>query len=145
MANLDLNSFYPHDMLQVKDVEQTNCIVKIKLKSVTETCICPKCGMVTNRRHGTYIRKVQDLPILRKNVQLNINAYEYDCVNDDCEVSTIAENFNGFLNTYSRMTERCADFICSLASETSCEGCARICKVLNINVSGDTVIRLLLR
>ena len=43
------------------------------------------------------------------------------------------------------MTERCADFICTLALETSCEGCARICHTLGIKVSGDTVIRLLLK
>ena len=41
------------------------------------------------------------------------------------------------------MTERCADFICTLAMETSCEGCSRICKAMNLKVSGDTVIRLL--
>ncbi len=50
-----------------------------------------------------------------------------------------------FLNAYSRMTERCADFVCTLALETSCEGCARICKTLGIKTSGDTVIRLLLK
>lgn len=44
-----------------------------------------------------------------------------------------------------RMTKRCADFICSLAIETSCEGCSRICKVLGIKINGDTVIRLLLK
>jgi len=37
------------------------------------------------------------------------------------------------------------DFICSLALETSCEGCSRICKELGIKISGDTVIRLLIR
>lgn len=77
--------------------------------------------------------------------KLHIKAHEYKCTNTDCNASTIAENFNGFLNYYSRMTERCADFICSLALETSCEGCSRICKVLGIKISGDTVIRLLLK
>ena len=43
------------------------------------------------------------------------------------------------------MTERCADFICFLDSETSCGGCSRICKKLGIKISGDTVIRLLLK
>lgn len=43
------------------------------------------------------------------------------------------------------MTERRADFICSLALEISCEGCSRICKELGIKISGDTVIRLLLK
>ena len=41
------------------------------------------------------------------------------------------------------MTERCADFICILAMETSCEGCARICRAKNLQISGDSVIRLL--
>ena len=43
------------------------------------------------------------------------------------------------------MTERCVDFICTLALETSCEGCARVCRTLGIKTSGDTVIRLLLK
>ena len=30
------------------------------------------------------------------------------------------------------MTERCADFICTLALETSCEGCARVCHTLGM-------------
>lgn len=32
------------------------------------------------------------------------------------------------------MTERCADFICSLALETSSEGYSRICKALGIKI-----------
>ena len=43
------------------------------------------------------------------------------------------------------MTERLVDFVCTLALETSCEGCARICCETGIQVSGDTVIRLLLK
>ena len=115
------------------------------LQSISKDCRCPKCGYITDKYHGTYIRKVQDLPILGKMVQLEICSHEYECINNDCEVTTFAETFDGFLNTYSRMTERCADFICTLAMESSCEGCARICKALGIKISGDTVIRLLLR
>ena len=77
--------------------------------------------------------------------QLEICSHEYECMNDGCEATTFAETFDGFLNAYSRMTERCTDFICTLAMESSCEGCARICKALGIKISGDTVIRLLLR
>lgn len=41
------------------------------------------------------------------------------------------------------MTDRCADFICTLAIETSCEGSSRICRAMNLKISGDSVIRLL--
>ena len=43
------------------------------------------------------------------------------------------------------MTNRLAYFLCSLALETSCEGAARIAKNMNIKISGDTIIKILLK
>lgn len=131
--------------MKITDIIQQKDTILIRMKSISKSCKCPKCNYFTDKYHGTYNRKVQDLPIFGKSVQLEICSHEYECVNDDCEVTSVAETFDGFLNTYSRMTERCADFICTLALETSCEGCARICRTLGIKTSGDTVIRLLLR
>ena len=145
ISTVDLKSFYPKESLHITEVIDAPQMIKIRMKSITNTCKCPKCQQISDQYHGTYARKVQDLPILGKQVELEINAHEYQCMNQDCEVSTIAETFEGFLNHYSRMTERCADFICTLALETSCEGCARICKEMGIRTSGDSVIRLLLR
>ena len=41
------------------------------------------------------------------------------------------------------MTDRLEDFIRMLSLETNCEGAAVICKAMGINVSGDTIIRML--
>ena len=41
------------------------------------------------------------------------------------------------------MTDRLEDFIRMLALETNCEGAAAICKEMGIQISGDTIIRLL--
>ena len=76
---------------------------------------------------------------------MQIKAYEYNCENTDCEVVSFAETIDSFLNHYSRKTERLADLICTIALETSCEGCSRICKAMNITISPDSVIRLLIR
>ena len=140
---LFLSRFYSEENLKITDAIDRKNRITIRLKSVTNECTCPGCKSILTDYHGTYERKVQDLPILGKNVQLLIKIREYQCNNDKCDVSTVAESYNGFLNSYSRMTERCADFICTLALETSCEGCARICKAMSIRVSGDTIIRLL--
>lgn len=142
---LCLDKFYPEKDLMITDIDQQSDKIIIQMKSTSSSCKCPKCNRITQKYHGTYTRKVQDLPILGKNVQLEICSHEYACLNDECEVISIAETFDGFLNNYSRMTERCADFICTLALETSCEGCARVCHTLGIKTSGDTVIRLLLK
>lgn len=115
------------------------------MKSKTHSCECRKCGETATHYHGTYTRTVQDLPILGKKVALEITSYEYHCENPQCEATSIVEDFDGFLSYYSRMTERCEDFICTLALETSCEGAARICKSMGIKISGDTIIRLLIK
>jgi len=140
---LTLSRFFPEEYIKITNVIDNGANIVIRLKSVTNECECPGCKTTLTDFHGTYVRKVQDLPILGKNVQLMVNVREYQCRNEQCEVTTITESYNGFLDPYSRMTERCADFICMLAMETSCEGSARICKAMNINVSGDTIIRLL--
>ena len=140
-----LRKFFPEKYFKITNVIDGNDSIIIRLKSITDKCECPGCGVILKDYHGTYKRKVQDLPILGKNVQLQITVREYQCQNEQCNVTTVTESYNGFLNPYGRMTERCADFICTLALETSCEGSARICNAMNIKVSGDTIIRLLTR
>lgn len=144
-SSLDLKPFYPLDLLNIMSVTPTDKSIKITMKSKTQGCVCRKCGEIATRYHGTYHRVVQDLPIFGKSVTLEITSYEYHCDNPQCEAVSIVEDFEGFLSYYSRMTERCEDFICTLALETSCEGAARICKSMGIKISGDTIIRLLIK
>ena len=140
---VSLSSYYPEKYLKIIDITDSSTKIIIKLKSVTRECKCPGCNTILTEYHGTYERTVQDLPVFGKSVQLKINVREYQCNNDQCDITTVTEMYDEFLNSYSRMTERCADFICTLAMETSCEGSARICKAMNIKIGGDTIIRLL--
>ena len=144
-SSIDLQNFFPTNKLKITNILEDTKVIKISLKSQSNNCICPKCNIISNKYHGTYIRKVQDLPILGKQVLLEINSYEYKCENIDCSNKTIVESFDGFISYYSRMTERLSDFLCTLALETSCEGAARIAKNMNIKVSGDTIIKILLK
>lgn len=144
-SSIDLQNFFPSKQLKITTISEDEKLIKINLKSQTQNCICPKCNTLSNKYHGTYMRKVQDLPILGKQVLLEINSYEYKCENEDCSNKTISESFDGFISYYSRMTERLSDFLCTLALETSCEGAARIAKSMNIKVSGDTIIKILLK
>lgn len=141
---LDMQKFYPAE-LDIAAVDQGTNEITMKVYSRTKSGKCPKCGCESFKMHGTYERKVQDLPILGKRTYLLINAYEYQCDNPECKTTTFAESIHGFLSYYSRMTDRLEDFISVLALETSCEACARIMNSLNVKVSGDTVIRLLVK
>jgi transposase len=144
-STIDVARFYPEDLLSVVHVEDKESGIIVKLKSKADSCACPKCNEVSRHFHGTYVRKAKDLPILGKGVRLEITSRDYRCDNEECDVVTIAETYRGFLNTHSRMTDRLEDFLCTLALETSCEGASRICKMIGINVSGDTIIRILVK
>lgn len=144
-SSIDLQKFFPTNNLKITNISVDSKVIKISLKSQSNSCICPKCNTISNKYHGTYIRKAQDLPILGKQVLLEINSYEYKCENIDCSNKTIVESFDDFISYYSRMTNRLSDFLCTLALETSCEGAARIAKNMNIKVSGDTIIKILIK
>lgn len=142
--NLSLAQFYPHDLL-IESVLTTDNEIDIKMRSQTPKCNCPKCLMESSSLHATHHRNVQDLPIYGKRVMLDINLYEFNCVNPQCSVTSFTETFEDFLNNYSYMTERLVDLMTTPAIETSCESCARILKSMNIKTSGDTVIRTLIK
>lgn len=137
--SLKMDVFFPSDSLSITSVEQDDCSVHIKIRSKSHSSKCSECGRETSTYHGTYLRKIQVLPILGKSARLYITAHEYTCHNEACSKITFVEDFDGFLSYYGRMTERCSDCICTLAMETSCEGCARICRTMNLQISGDGV------
>ena len=143
-STLDLQSFYPSD-LKIFSVDDTEDKIIIHMHSVSTSCTCHRCGALLYRHHGSHHRTVQDLPILGKQVILDMQIYDYECDSETCKPFAPTETFDGFLNYNSRMTNRLEDFACVLAIETSCESSARIMKSMNIKISGDTVIRLLLK
>ena len=142
VSELDLQSFYPPELKVIGVTDLENRIV-IHMHSMSNEATCHRCGAPLIKHHGTHRRRVQDLPILGKNVMLDMQIYDYQCTSDSCGSFAATETFDGFLGHNSRMTERLEDFICILAVETSCEASARILNSVNIKVSGDTVIRLL--
>lgn len=139
---LNLSSFYPSE-LEIQKIEEKNNEIVIYMHSVSKECKCHKCGKTLTTHHGSHHRTAQDLPILGKRVTLDMQIYDYEC--PDCGSFAATETFDGFLLHKSRMTERLEDFICILALHTSCEASARILRSMNIKISGDTVIRLLIK
>ena len=142
MSEINLQSFYP-ESLRITKIIETDKQIAITMKSLKHQQECHICGQEMTDYHGTYVRTVQDLPILGKSVIIKIHSYEYNCANTNCEQKTIVDNYDGFLSRYSRMTTRCEDFTRILALSTSCEGAAMICGKMGLRISGDKIIRML--
>lgn len=64
---------------------------------------------------------------------------------NSCKIGAFYETFLGSLTYYSRMTERLVDCVTILAVETGYEASACTMRDMNVEVSGDMVIRMLLR
>ena len=63
---LCLDKFYPEKDLKITDIVQQKDNILIRMKSISKSCKCPKCNYFTDKYHGAYNRKVQDLPIFGK-------------------------------------------------------------------------------
>ena len=119
--------------------------IKIFMKSKTQMQTCPSCGKECRDYNSTYRRKIQDLPILGKTVYIHLTAYRYYCHNAKCQQKVFCETIDGFFGFKKRMTERLEDFVITLTLNTSCEGASRVCESIGINISGDTLIRMVIR
>jgi len=143
---LDLRAFFP-EYIDIEDVRQmSDASLHIYIKTVNETARCPECGKESTRVHSQCLRKnVRDLPILGKGVLVTITARRFFCDHDECRTSAFTEAMPDFIDSRWKWTQRCEELIMAIAMNTSCESAARICTLINIPVSGDTVIRMLLR
>ena len=142
--SLDLGKFYPRD-IEITSKHETSDQIVLGLKSRTKSHKCPKCGCESDQYHSTYRRKVIDLPVLGKSVLLLVTAYKYNCDNTACDQKVFCEELSGFTGRYRRMTIRCEDLAKAIALNTSCEAASMICKYMGISISGDTIIRILLK
>jgi len=143
-TEIDLSNFYPASLVITK-AAKTKEEIHIFIKSQTHTQTCPSCKQECNEYHSTYRRKIQDLPIFSKTVILHLTAYRYYCHNSECKQKVFCESVDGFFEFYKRMTGRLEDFLIALALNTSCEGAARVCQLLGIKISGDTLIRKVIK
>lgn len=145
MSNLlNIQKFY-HGEIEVSRISESFEEILIWLKSKSSIQNCPSCGCESDSYHSTYKRKIIDLPILGKSVVLFVTAYKYSCDNTSCVQKVFCEELSGFTGKYRRMTSRCEDLVKRIALNTSCESASIICKHMGIQISGDTIIRILLR
>lgn len=143
-TKISLQHFFNPDM-KVTGFEEYADKMVIKIKSITQTQICPTCGKESDYHQVTYKRVIDDLPLFGKTVQLIVTAYKYKCMNTKCNQKVFCEELHGFAGKYRRRSERCEDLIAAIGLNTNCETGSLICKIMGIDVSGDTIIRILLR
>jgi transposase len=132
----------PDPDLELMHIYPTNESLLITLKSNRSSSTCPSCSKKSSRIHSHYTRKVQDLPIGEKSVELLILSRRWFCDNPDCNVKIFTERFE-WLSSNGRRTKRTEDVLRKMAFSTSCLSAEKLAKSANIPVSHDTLLALI--
>jgi transposase len=138
---LDELLFSPELHLSIEQIDYAEKVIRIAICSENETGVCPGCGMSSDRVHSEYERYPQDLPFMGHTVQLRARVRRFFCVNESCGRRTFAEQFPCLLMPKARRTQRLVAQHTEIAFALGGEAGRRLCVVLGMCISGDTLIR----
>ena len=108
--------------------------------------LCPSCGTVSRRIHSRYRRRVTDLPLSGRVVELLVIARRFRCDAVLCERQIFAERFaDGILAPSARRTARLDSIVHHLGLALGGRPAAGFAKRLMLPVSKDTLLRVVRR
>jgi transposase len=119
-------------------------VMTLIVKSNHESAPCPSCCHPSTRPHSRYTRKVQDLPISNRPVDLVVITRKWFCDQPNCFVSIFTERQNWLLPN-RRRTVRAEEALRKIAFSTSCLAAERVARSLNLPVSHDVLLNLVHR
>lgn len=119
------------ELLQVSPIYDSFILT---LKSTRTSNPCPSCSKQSSRIHSQYTRRVQDLPISGKPVELLILTRRWFCDNPDCKVKIFTERFD-WLSSNGRRTSRTEEVLRKIAFSTSCLSTEKVARSAHIPVS----------
>ena len=111
--------------------------------SSSQSAICPYCQTFSKKRHSVYVRKPQALPCADASIHLLLSVNRYFCQNPSCSHKTFAERIPELVDFYSRRTTTLDALLKWIAFEMSAETASRVCKRLKIQMSPDSLLRLI--
>src|SRR5271156_1241948 len=108
--------------------------------------LCPSCGTVSRRVHSHYRRRVTDLPLSGRSVQLVVIARRFRCDAVLCGRQIFTERFaDGVLAPSARRTMRLDCIVHHLGLALGGRPAAGFAKRLMLPVSKDTLLRVVRR
>lgn len=103
---------------------------------------CPLCSKNGNRIHSHYTRRLADLPISGKLVQLQLKARRFFCRNKKCPRKVFTERFKADILPYARRLCRSTDVLCRIGLEVGGNKGAVLGHIMGNPVSSSTILRL---
>lgn len=116
-------------------------IYHIYLRTVTDSPSCPCCGHGSSRCHSVQDRSVQLGAVRGEPCMAHIRVRRLFCDNSECPRTTFTEEVAG-VTARRRYSDAVLVTIFCISAFCSCSATAKICGMIGIDVSHDTVRRL---
>jgi hypothetical protein len=103
---------------------------------------CPQCHQPSVQVQSRYVRRIHDLPITGKMVQLDVHTRRFHCHTATCPQRIFSEQFTGLAERSARRTVRLRATLRQIGFAVGGEVGARLARSLGIAVSPTTLLRL---
>ncbi len=117
----------------------TDLVVHIACRHLRAAC--PLCQQPSERVHGSYVRRVADLPCGGRRVILSLTVRKFVCGTPACPRRIFTERLSELVQSYARMTNRLCEALQTLGFATCGELGERLVPKLGMQVSGPTLLR----
>jgi transposase len=125
--------------------ESTDTGMELVVRPIGQSSICPECGGRTARIHSRYRRRLGDLPLAGRPVQLILVARRFRCNVMSCKRRIFAERFgDGTVGPWARRTARLDLLVFHLGLALGGRPAARFARLM-APVSNDTLLRAVRR
>ena len=142
MGDLDTASllFALPDGIFVSSVRATTTEVVLQIACRRTSAACPLCQQPSERVHGSYERRVADLPCAGRRVILALTVRKFVCSTPACTRQIFTERLPELVQSYARMTNRLRDALVALGLATSAEVSERLAPSLGMLISAPTLL-----
>jgi len=119
--------------------------ITFEASSTVRAAPCPVCRRWSSRRHGSYVRHLEERPMLERRVVLAVEMHRFKCPSAACPRRTFAESIGSLAGRHQRRTRSQARALLALGHALGGEPAARLASALGLRTSSDTVLRHLRR
>ena len=130
--------------LVVEDLADEGGGIRVRVRTADTAVSCPDCGAASTRVHAYHHRRVDDLAVGARPVQLVVRVRRLVCPTIGCR-RTFREQIPEVLQRYQRRTVRLAGQIAVVVKELAGRGGSRVLTAMATPISRHTALRLLRR
>lgn len=128
--------------ITINEVLIKNPEILIMAEIRPKSAFCPRCKQKSNSIHSFYYRRLQDLSIADKQVNIKLVVRKFFCHNSRCSNKIFSQQLASGLDRYARRTSRANQQLTQMSLETSARKSSWFSRLIRIPVSPSTCLRL---